>query len=93
MAPSNSRTYEEKDRTVIVANIEKQDSTFKLKYFKLHGMAWSVRTILAATGAEWESVFPEVKRRFLASIEPAMEVMLLSFFFFLGGNHFLGLAV
>ncbi|KAF9366134.1 hypothetical protein BGX34_005897 [Mortierella sp. NVP85] len=59
MAPSNSRTYEEKDRAVIIENIEKQDSTFKLKYFKLHGMAWSVRTILAATGAKWESVFPE----------------------------------
>lgn len=66
MTSTNSRTYEEKDRAVVVQNIEKQDSTFELKYFTFHGMAWTARMLLAATGAKWKSIYPEVKNPFSA---------------------------
>ncbi|KAG0370810.1 hypothetical protein BC939DRAFT_448422 [Gamsiella multidivaricata] len=54
-----SRTFDNNARTALNESIYNQDSTFKLKYFKLHGMAATVRMILATTGAKWECVFPE----------------------------------
>ncbi|KAG0215118.1 hypothetical protein BGX28_000823 [Mortierella sp. GBA30] len=53
-----SRTFENDARAALNENIHKQDSTFKLKYFKLHGLAGISRMILAATGAKWECIFP-----------------------------------
>lgn len=61
MSSTNTRTFEEKNRAAVNENIEKQDSTFELKYFKLHGVSWSVRMVLAASGAKWKCIFPEVK--------------------------------
>ncbi|KAF9936471.1 hypothetical protein BGZ65_002356 [Modicella reniformis] len=59
MSSANTRTFEEKDRAALIGNIEKQNSSFKLKYFKLHGMAWTVHLILATTGAKWECISPQ----------------------------------
>ncbi|KAF8940349.1 hypothetical protein EDD21DRAFT_361464 [Dissophora ornata] len=53
-----SRTFDNNARAAFNESIYKQDSTFKLKYFKLHGVAATVRMILATAGVEWECVFP-----------------------------------
>ncbi|KAF9353299.1 hypothetical protein BGX26_008915 [Mortierella sp. AD094] len=36
----------------------RQDSTFKLLYFPIHGVAYASRLILATSGAKFESTFP-----------------------------------
>ncbi|KAF9905512.1 hypothetical protein BX616_001002 [Lobosporangium transversale] len=54
-----ARTFEEDSRNVLNHNIYRQDNTFKLKYFKLHGLAYASRLILATSGAKWECAFPE----------------------------------
>ncbi|KAG0240654.1 hypothetical protein B0O80DRAFT_273369 [Mortierella sp. GBAus27b] len=58
MSSASLRMFDEKDRAAFVENIDKHDGTFKLKYLKIHGLAWTVRQILATTGANWECVFP-----------------------------------
>ncbi|KAF9173892.1 hypothetical protein BGX21_001175 [Mortierella sp. AD011] len=58
MSPTG-RTFDDNARAVLNESIKKQDSTFKLKYFKLHGVAYASRLILATTGAKWECVFPD----------------------------------
>ncbi|KAF9206883.1 hypothetical protein BGZ49_001608 [Haplosporangium sp. Z 27] len=58
MSPT-ARTFDENARAVLNAGIHKKDSTFKLKYFKLHGLAHTSRLILATSGAKWECVFPD----------------------------------
>ncbi|KAI1316235.1 hypothetical protein EDD11_010282 [Mortierella claussenii] len=54
-----SRTFDDHTRALVNEGILKQDSTFKLKYFKLQGLAYSSRLILATSDAKWECAFPE----------------------------------
>ncbi|KAG0264927.1 hypothetical protein BG011_005849 [Mortierella polycephala] len=54
-----SRTFDNNARATLNESIYRQDSTFKLSYFKFHGLAGSARLILATSGAKWESIFPE----------------------------------
>ncbi|KAF9572448.1 hypothetical protein EC968_009926 [Mortierella alpina] len=54
-----SRSFQEDVRTTLNESAHRQDSTFKLKYFKLHGIAYTSRLILATSGAKWECVFPD----------------------------------
>ncbi|CAO3573107.1 unnamed protein product [Mortierella alpina] len=54
-----SRTFQENVRATLNEAAHRQDSTFKLKYFKLHGLAYTSRMILATSGAKWECVFPD----------------------------------
>ncbi|KAF9185233.1 hypothetical protein BGZ51_002721 [Haplosporangium sp. Z 767] len=57
--PVMSRTFDNNARATLNESIHRQDSTFKLQYFKLHGLASCARLILATSGAKWESTFPE----------------------------------
>ncbi|KAF9436702.1 hypothetical protein BGZ76_003190 [Entomortierella beljakovae] len=58
MSPT-ARIFDNNARTSLNESILKQDSTFKFKYFKVHGLAASSRLILATSGSQWECVFPE----------------------------------
>ncbi|KAG0207538.1 hypothetical protein BGX28_001260 [Mortierella sp. GBA30] len=39
-------------------NYKKDDVSYQILYFKLHGMAATTRIILAIAGVQWESIFP-----------------------------------
>ncbi|KAG0297443.1 hypothetical protein BGZ96_006399 [Linnemannia gamsii] len=54
-----TRTIDNTSRALFNANALKQDSTFKVLYFKVHGLGANPRAILAASGAKWECVFPK----------------------------------
>ncbi|KAF9932886.1 hypothetical protein FBU30_007045 [Linnemannia zychae] len=51
-------TFNNSTRSVVNDNALKRDSTFKVKYFKVHAMGGYARAILAASGAKWENEYP-----------------------------------
>jgi hypothetical protein len=55
-----TRTIDNTTRALFNENALKQDSTFKLLYFKVHALGANPRAILAASGANWECAFPKV---------------------------------
>ncbi|KAG0041547.1 hypothetical protein BGZ83_001663 [Gryganskiella cystojenkinii] len=52
------RPFDDNARSIVNTNFQRQDSTFKIKYFQLHGVSQIGRLILATSGATWEAVFP-----------------------------------
>lgn len=56
------RPFDDNNRSLVNNSIQKQDSTFKIMYFGLHGMAQTCRLILATSGATWEATFPTVSK-------------------------------
>ncbi|KAF9912947.1 hypothetical protein EC991_007561 [Linnemannia zychae] len=54
-----TRTFDNTTRSFFNENALKQGNTFKVLYFNVHAMGSNVRAILAASGAEWECVFPK----------------------------------